>query len=215
MGRPPVHDREHLLRVAATVVVERGYDGMRYQDLSAASGVPVASLRHYFPTIDELRHEALTHSIRAELATLEAHADRYDEPVEQLCQFIRQAVGTDATSRRFSWLLWLEYWRVSARDPQLGRIATEVYAAWYGVVQRIIERGVVDGTFVIGDLTAEEAAFQVSAFIDGVGPSIAIAPEDDDLAQRLLRRVETAACRLLGLPPELLDTPTSGGPEDR
>ena len=56
MGRPPVHDREHLLDVAASVVVERGYDGMRYHDLSDASGVPVASLRRYFPTIDGLRH---------------------------------------------------------------------------------------------------------------------------------------------------------------
>jgi len=211
MGRPPVHDREHLLHVAALVVVERGYDGMRYQDLSAASGVPVASLRHYFPTIDGLRHEALTHSIRAELSMLEAHADQYDEPWEQLRQFIHHAVGVDGVARRFSWLLWLEYWRVSARDPHLGRTATEVYDAWDGVVQQIIERGIVDGTFRVGDLTAEEAAFQVSAFIDGVGPSIAIAPEDDELAERLLHRVEVATRRLLGLPAGFLDAPPSDG----
>jgi len=184
---------------------------MRYQDLSAASGVPVASLRHYFPTIDGLRHEALTHSIRAELAMLEAHADQYDEPWEQLRQFIRHALGVDAAARRFSWLLWLEYWRVSARDPHLGRTAIEVYDAWDGVVQRIIDRGMVDGTFRVGDLTAEEAAFQVSAFIDGVGPSIAIAPEDDELAERLLHRVEAATRRLLGLPAGFVDSPPSDG----
>jgi AcrR family transcriptional regulator len=198
LGRPPLHNRDELLDFAARVVVERGYDGMRYQDLSEASGVPVASLRHYFPTIDGLRHEALTHSIRAELAMLEALAEQYDEPWEQLSQFIRHAVGIDAQMRRFSWLLWLEYWRMAARDPALGRIADEVYVAWDDVVQRIIERGVVDGSFTLGELTAGEAAFQVSAFVDGVGPSIALAPDDDELAERLLHQVEIATRRMLG-----------------
>ena len=198
LGRPPLHNREDLLDIAADVVVERGYDGMRYQDLSDASGVPVASLRHYFPTIDGLRHEALTRSIRGELAMLEALAEQYDDPWERLSQFIRHAVGVDARSRRHSWLLWLEYWRIAARDAALGPVADEVYDAWYGVVQRIIERGAADGSFALGDLSSEDAAFQVSAFIDGVGPSIAIAPEDDQLAERLLGRVESATRRLLG-----------------
>lgn len=179
-------------------MVERGYDGMRYQDLSDASGVPVASLRHYFPTIDGLRHEALTHSIRAELAMLETLAGQFDEPWEQLCQFVRHAIGVDEHARRHSWLLWLEYWRIAARDASLGPIAEEVYDAWNGVVQRIIERGVVDGSFDLGDLTAADAAFQASAFVDAVGPSIAIAPEDDALAERLLAQVESATRRLVG-----------------
>lgn len=193
-----MHNRDELLDAAARVVVARGYEGMRYQDLSDATGVPVASLRHYFPTIDGLRHEALTHSIRAELTMLETLAERYDDPTEQLHQFIRHAVGVDARSRRHSWLLWLEYWRIAARDANLGPVAEEVYDSWYDVIGRIIERGAVDGSFRLKDLSAADAAFQVSAFIDAVGPSIAIAPEDDQLAERLLAQVESATRRLLG-----------------
>lgn len=191
-----------MLEAAAVVVVERGVEGLRYQDVSAASGVPVTSLRHYFPTIDGLRHEALTHSIRTELHTLEGVVAEHDDPWVQLCEFIRHALGVDAQERRHSWLLWLEYWRLAAREPEVGPIATEVYEAWYALVERIIQRGVDAGIFAC-DVPADEAAFQVSAFIDAVGPEIAIAPHDEDTVARAFRRIESATRRLLAVPHEV------------
>jgi AcrR family transcriptional regulator len=40
-------------------MIFRGYGATRYSDVAEASGVPVASLQHHFPTLEVLRREAL------------------------------------------------------------------------------------------------------------------------------------------------------------
>jgi DNA-binding transcriptional regulator YbjK len=197
-GRPPVHNRADLLESAARVVVERGYDGLRYQDLSDASGVPVASLRHYFPTIDGLRREALMHSVRLEMEQLSEHVAQFDDPWQQICELIAQALGTTAAQRRFSWLLWLEYWRNCARDDSLGRHSGQIDIEWTEMTQKIVDAGVASGLFVL-DQSSQDAAYEVGILIDGVGYSLAICPDDDELARRCVAQVTRASRRLLGV----------------
>jgi DNA-binding transcriptional regulator YbjK len=198
-GRPPVHNRADLLESAARVVVERGYDGLRYQDLSDASHVPVASLRHYFPTIDGLRREALMHSVRLEMEQLSAHVAQFDDPWQQVREMVVQALGTTPEERRFSWLLWLEYWRACARDEALARHSDQIDVEWTEMTQKIVDAGVACGQFVL-DQPAKDAAYEVSVLIDGVGLAIAIDPDDEQLAGDRVRCVTRAARRLLGMP---------------
>ena len=163
--------------------------------------MPIASLRHYFPTVGELRQAAMTHSIRAELVMLEELAEIHDDPWVQLVEFIRHSLGVDAGARRRSWLLWLEYWRMTAREPDGGTLAAEIYGAWDTVMARIIERGVTAGTFTL-DMPVSEAAFHIGAFIDGVGPIIAGAADDEAVVARAFHLVESASRRLLSVAPE-------------
>lgn len=211
-GRPPVHNRADLLESAARVVVERGYDGLRYQDLSDASGVPVASLRHYFPTIDGLRREALMHSVRLEMEQLSAHIAQFDDPWQQVCELIIQSLGTTAAERRFSWLLWLEYWRNCARDEALARHSDVIDEEWTQMTQRIVDAGVERGQFVL-DQPAHEAAYEVTILIDGVGLAIAIDPANEELARSRVLQVTRASRRLLGVCPRVgdMDRPAENG----
>ena len=197
-GRPPRHNRAELLESAARVVVERGYDGLRYQDLTDATGVPVASLRHYFPTIDGLRREALMHSVRSEMEQLSQHVARYEDPWNQVCELIVQALGTCASERRFSWLLWLEYWRNCARDDALARHSDQIDVEWTEMTQRIVDAGVAAGECVL-DQPAHDAAYEVTLLIDGVGLAIAIDPDNDELARDRVVQVQRSVRRMLGM----------------
>jgi AcrR family transcriptional regulator len=179
-------------------VVERGFDGLRYQDLADASSVPVASLRHYFPTIDGLRREALMHSVRTEMEQLAEHIARFDDPWQQVRELIIHSLGTTAAERRFSWLLWLEYWRNCARDEALARHSDQIDEEWTEMTQRIVDAGVEAGQFVL-DQPPHDAAYEVTILIDGVGLAIAIDPEDEELASNRVRHVTRAARRLLGI----------------
>lgn len=183
---------------AAAVVVERGYEGLRYQDVSLATGVPVASLRHYFPTIDGLRNEALTQSIQDEMAMLKAATESVDDPWEQLCVFIRNSLGVDERSRRYSWLLWLEYWRSAARDPDLVWMTEQVNTSWAQLVQSVVQRGIRAGRFTIQG-SVEDAAFDISAIIDGIGPQLVMDSGNEEIAEHGFLRALTAVRRVLGV----------------
>jgi len=186
------------LERAAAVVVERGYEGLRYQDVSLATGVPVASLRHYFPTIDGLRNEALTQSIQDEMAMLRTATESVDDPWEQLCVFIRHSLGVDERSRRYSWLLWLEYWRSAARDPDLVWMTDQVNTAWAQLVQSIVQAGIRGGRFTIQG-SVEDAAFDISAIIDGIGPQLVMDSANEEVAEHGFDRAITAVRRVLGV----------------
>lgn len=199
-GRPPVHHRADLLEVAAQVVVERGYEGLRFQDLAEASGVPAASLRHYFPTIGGLRHEALMHSVRREMEQLAEQVARHDDPWEQIREIIVSSLGTEATARRHSWLLWLEYWRNAARDETLARHSDQIDVEWTAMTLRAVQAGVDSGQFNL-DQPAERAAYEVTILTDGAGLAIAIEPDNDELAAAQIEHVLRAARRMLGVSP--------------
>lgn len=188
-----------MLDSAAEVVVLRGYDGLRYQDVSLATGVPVASLRHYFPTIDGLRNEALTQSIHDELAMLRGVTEAIEDPWDQLCVFVQHALGVDSHARRYSWLMWIEYWRSAARDPDLVWMNDAANVAWTHLVRSMIERGVRSGRFSL-DQSIDDATYEVSVIIDGVGPGLAMDPDNAEVATRAHRRVLRSCCRLLGVP---------------
>ncbi|MGE5136255.1 MAG: TetR family transcriptional regulator [Gemmatimonadota bacterium] len=81
MGRTPgvtaAETRERLLRAAADVFAERGYDGTRVADIAAAAGVSNGALYAHFASKAELLVDALrTHGRRLLADLLAAGPDR-------------------------------------------------------------------------------------------------------------------------------------------
>lgn len=180
--------------VAADVLLVRGYEGIRYGDVAEAAGVPVASLQHHFPTIDQLRREALCRKVRTELAALEAKVAQLQEPWAQVREIISGSISLNDRHRRNGWVLWLEYWRAAAHDPALAADSREVDAAWLGLAERCIAAGIADGAFW-PDGTSHDAARELHALIDGFGSGLAIehgrrhAEEAIALVERAMRRL--------------------------
>lgn len=181
------------------MLLRRGYTGLRYQDVTEESGVAVASLRHYFPTLAELRKEALRHLVRSELGDLESLLGDTDDPWERLRRFAVGAVSLDEADGggRDGWLLWLEYWRAAAHDPELAKDRIAVDKAWDAFARRCIEEGVSRGQFTL-DQSAGEAARELHALIDGYGGRLTVesTPKSGRTAEAALER---AVRRMLGM----------------
>ena len=196
-GRPPERDRADIVHAARTVAVERGFDSLRFVDVSRATGVPVSSLQYAFGTRDALVREVLQAGVDDELRRLKGAMERELDPWKRIQRFIRAGISVDDQDRREGWLLWIEYWRAALRDPQLRDDYARVAQAWRGMVRRAVQDGVLLGQFVF-EGSAEEAAAAIVAVVDGLGLQV----EVGDSGMRVARAIRTAnrACaQILGV----------------
>jgi AcrR family transcriptional regulator len=170
---------------------------LRYQDVSTQSGVAVASLRHYFPTLAGLRKDALRHLVRLELQQLEQEVLSVDDPREQIRLFFSNSLSVAAGDRRNGWRLWVEYWLAGAHDPELAKDHDEVDLQWRNLAQRCIDAGVEQGYFTL-DQSSFDAAWELHSLLDGFG--IRLAHEHTVAeAEQAVAGVERGVRRLLHL----------------
>ncbi len=64
--------------------------------------------------------------------------------------------------------MWVEYWRLAARDAELARDCREIQSLWLKVAEGAIAEGIATGTFRT-DRTPAEAAYELHALLDGLG----------------------------------------------
>lgn len=198
-GRPPRHNRGDILDAASEVLIFRGYEATRYSDVAEASGVPVASLQHHFPSLEMLRREALRNKVRAELMALAAQVGEIADPWQRIMHIVVTSVSLDPARRRGGWVLWLEYWRAAAHDPELASDSREVDALWLDLIERCVADGVTAGMFRLAG-TPRDAATELHGLLDGLGVRLAVehTPQDAGAAIGLL---EQAARRILAYQP--------------
>lgn len=140
---------------------------MRYGDVSEAAGVPITSLQHHFPTLDQLRREALVHAVRVELDAVTSEVGAASDAWRRLDALVGSAVGA-AARRRGSFAPWLTLWSAAGRDPQIAEISTELTAAWSALIRSTVAAGVSAKSFA-PDGTVDQAADQLRSFIAGLG----------------------------------------------
>lgn len=155
------------------MLIQRGYEGLRYRDVAQQAEVPVASLQHYFPNLADLRREALLHQVHTEVAALAADLDQIVDPWEKLRHIVASAVDLNPAQRRGEWMLWLEYWRAAAHDPEIAADNRVSEQALRGMLESAIEQGAASGAFrPVAE--ANTIALTVLAMIDGFGIQLAI-----------------------------------------
>ena len=190
--------REHVLRAAGEVLAERGAEGTRFADVSAASGVPISTLQYYFGNREDLIVATFRHEVLAELAALSELVHNDDDPWQQLVSVIRLGV-VDSERSGTTWRIWVEFWRAALRDDELRLEAHAAYHTWRSLVARVIQAGLDSHRFQT-DLSAEDVANLVVALIDGIGVPAALTdpvlPREDGTTAGL---VEHAVARLVGI----------------
>lgn len=185
-GRPPLHRRETLLAAAARAMSARGFESLRYSDVSDGAGVPVASLQHYFPNLEQLRREALSHGIRNALDSAAAAVAAQRRPWGQVRALI---AGTSDSAT-----MWVEYLRAAARDSSLAEESREVLASWVALAERVIDEGMSAGDFSVSG-SAKEAARDLQALVVGFGSAAGDAVSQSERAARRLLSVTGGAAR--------------------
>ena len=66
---------------------------------------------------------------------------------------------------REHWMLWLDFWALSAHDPAHASRQSEIYQRWHADVQAVFDRGGADGS--LRPDSAEDAIAEFMAIFDG------------------------------------------------
>ena len=171
--------REQLLRSALEVIVARGYADTRIADVAEHAGTSPALVIYYFKTRDQLLTEALRYSEDAwyaagtqRLASITTAVGRLTELIAMTC-----LPSTDP-AQRSEWLLWLDLWALSPRNPGVATVRRKFDERWREEISTTVLSGQESGEFSAA-IDADEFAVTLSALLDGMAVQIAL--EDPDV----------------------------------
>jgi AcrR family transcriptional regulator len=154
-----------VLAAACSVVAERGADGTRFTDVTAATGVGVSTLQYYFGSREDMLIAVFRHAAQQDFEAVAALLVGVEDPWERLVVISSQltgAVGDDA-----SWRVWVESWRWALRDPALRGEVLGDYTRWHELLAATIGAGVRSGAFATSAAPLDVAR-QALALIDGL-----------------------------------------------
>ncbi len=159
--------RERMLEATCYLIAEEGLDAVRIARVAMLAGASTALVHHYFSTREELLEQALLHSFEVlGVERFAEEAERDSSPVEGLARVIRECMPIPGPQER-DWVLWVELWLRTARDPGLRPVAARLYARYREWVADAIRAGVESGDFRPVD--PDGLADQTMALIDGLG----------------------------------------------
>jgi AcrR family transcriptional regulator len=165
--------REQMLQAALEVIVERGYPDTRITDVAERAGASPALVIYYFKTRDHLLTEALRYSEDAwyaagarRMAAIGSAAGRLEEIVAMTC------LPEEDTEAKSSWLLWLDLWAQSARNPGVAAVRQKFDERWRDMIRSLVQAGQEAGEFATVD--ADDFAVTLSALLDGFAVMIAL-----------------------------------------
>jgi AcrR family transcriptional regulator len=165
--------REQMLRAALDVIADRGYAETRIADVAERIGISPALVIYYFKTKDQL----LTESIRyldnlwyadgqRRMAALPTAAARIEEIVAMSC------LPEADTEPRTSWTLWLDFWTLAARNPEVAGLRQKDDERWRDMVGALVRDGQQAGEFRA--LDPDNFAILLCSLLDGLAVQIAL-----------------------------------------
>jgi AcrR family transcriptional regulator len=170
--------REQILRAALEVIMERGYADTRIADVAERATTSPALVIYYFKTRDQLLTEALGYSEDAWYATGVQRLSTIATAAGQLTELIAMTCLPDTDpAPRGEWLLWLDLWALSPRNPGVAAVRRKFDERWREAIRTIVLAGQEAGEFAQVD--PEDFAITLSALLDGMAVQIAL--EDTDV----------------------------------
>jgi AcrR family transcriptional regulator len=171
--------REQLLRAALEVIVARGYADTRIADVAEHAGTSPALVIYYFKTRDQLLTEALRYSEDAWYAAGTQRLAAIGTAVGRLTELIAMTCLPDLDpAARTEWLLWLDLWALSPRNPGVAAVRCKFDQRWRETISATVLSGQESGEFDTS-ADAESFAITLSALLDGMAVQIAL--EDPDV----------------------------------
>ena len=159
--------RERLLDAAVRLIAREGIDNVRIARIATEAGVSAGLVHYHFASRDALLEEALEHSYERagdlRLAALEAGRAT---AAQRLAAMIDQCLPTDRALHD-DFVLWIELWLRSARDPALRPVAARLYARLHAWFAQAIADGIASGE--LHDCDVEAMTDRLLALIDGYG----------------------------------------------
>ena len=203
--------REQLLRSALEVIVARGYADTRIADVAEHAGTSPALVIYYFKTRDQLLTEALRYSEDAWYAAGTQRLAAIPTAVGRLTELIAMTCLPDTDpAARTEWLLWLDLWALSPRNPGVATVRRKFDERWRETISSTVLSGQESGEFSSA-VDAAEFAVTLSALLDGMAVQIAL--EDPDVPPS--RAYDLAMRYAAGQLGFTLESSASGRPESQ
>lgn len=151
---------DDILRCARALIVEGGYNGFSYADISEVVGIRKASIHHHFPSkVDLVRTLVARYREEAEAGIVEMDR-RYPEPADQLRAYTgywQVCIGDGSRPFCVCALLASEIPVLPQEIVVEVRAYFRMFSAW---LTSVMERGGQQGTLVLsGTAHAEAEAF--------------------------------------------------------
>jgi AcrR family transcriptional regulator len=164
-SRHPTEVRRHLIvKAARSVIAERGLFATSVRDIAAASDVSIGTVTYHFTGIAEILAEVLNGEMESFYAPVIATATAAADGRSALEEIVDGFIASTPRAREH-WLLWLDFWALSAHDPGYASRQSEIYQRWHADVQAVFERGSADGS--LRPDSAQDAIAEFMAIFDG------------------------------------------------
>lgn len=179
------------------LIAREGIDNVRIARIATEAGVSAGLVHYHFASRDALLEEALEHSYeRAGDLRVAALDDGRATAVERLQAMIDQCLPSDRSLRE-DWVLWVELWLRSARDPQLRPVAARLYGRLHAWFAEALATGIAAGE--LRDCDVDRMSDRLLALIDGYG--VRVLTDDPQVAlERARAEIWAAVAGELGLP---------------
>jgi len=194
--------RTQILEAAVAVIGERGLCDTRIADIAARAGTSSGLIVYYFGTRDRLLAAALAYSeerfyeaTAQDLAQLSTATDKLVRLIELSCSAGPAGEGNWLDE----WVLWLDMWARSPRDPDVARDREVMDRRWRDTVAAIVREGQAGGEFRLVD--PDEFALRLSALSDGLAIQVILNDPGVSPAKMFEICLSTAASDLGFAPP--------------
>jgi AcrR family transcriptional regulator len=149
------------------LIAREGIDNVRIARIATEAGVSAGLVHYHFASRDALLEEALEHSYeRAGDLRLAALDDGRATAEQRLRAMIDQCLPIDRALHD-DFVLWIELWLRSARDPALRPVAARLYARLHDWFAEAIADGIAAGE--LRECHIPSMTDRLLALIDGYG----------------------------------------------
>ena len=188
--------RAELLEATKRVVLARGLTNLRIADVAAATNVSGGLVHYHFSSKDALLVEMLRTFAQRDIERVQAIAAGDGNATGRIDRILRHYVPAGPDDE--AWLLWVDLWAASLRNPALQDVRRELDDAWDEVLGTVIAEGADSGEFTCTHPDA--AAERLSALLDGLCVRGTLRRKSMS-RRRLLWHARTGAAAELGIDP--------------
>jgi len=182
----PSPARARVLQAAAAAICERGLAGTRVADIAVRAGMSPGHVMYYFSTREEILVDALRWANERFLEEALAEAAVLPTVRERLLRLVDLAMPSDPAEEPHSqWLLWLDVWARSPRNPIVDANRRELEGRWIATYADLAEQGIAAGEFRPVDV--QDFAVRFAVLMDGLGKAVVLA--DSWMSRERARRI--------------------------
>lgn len=197
MLRPTVDQRKiEILDAALQVIIEVGFTEMTVADVAKVAGVSTALVHYHFSSKAELIAAALRRACDEDKELRESVADGPGSAVHRLDRVLCGSLPSDLTDA--SWLLWIETWGETRRQPALREAMADLSAHETEIIDRLFTEGEAAGEFLVDG--HDRAAARLMSLRDGLAIQQTLfgAGEPSEL---FIEELRGGICHELGITP--------------